>query len=342
MESPVTARGRVVERALPAIAVVLGLISSARHGGFEMPTPFLRAVLVVGVLCPMMMGECSTRIGRIVLRPRARLLPLIACLGAGPALAFALGRLLLPNRPEQATALLLLSILPGSALAPIWARSVAVSRSTAIALALIGWAITTFVSLPLLAGPHLAVARFVAFRELALLGVMPLAVGSLLRAVLADAFEPEECAAAIEPVREAVLQISLAVLLFCVTASKESARVITQAAASLPAFGAVVLLYLGLILCGLVPFAVRTGLSKMAAGASLQVAATRQTLLASAVLPLLVTPAELATASVVPMAALVLELACGAAACALSGSRPWSVRAERDGATDGHPSILPE
>lgn len=334
------AQGRIAERVLPAVAVGLGWSHLACLGGLETPASFTRAVLVVGVLCPLMMGESSSRIGSIVLRPQARLLPLLACLVFGPALALGLGHWLLPNRPEQAAALLLLSILPGSTLAPIWASSMGASRSTAIALTLIGWAIACL-GLPLLAGSHAAVARFAAFRDLALLGLMPLAAGSLLRVVLRDAFDANEHATMLEPLRKTVIQASFSALLFTLAANKANARLIHEATASLPALGAVTLLYLGLIAVALLALGFQQRLSRSAVSAALHVSVTRQSALALLVLPLIVAPAQLANASIVPLWALTLELVCGTAALALIGSWSWSDRSEQVEISDGRPSILP-
>lgn len=336
-----TARSRIALGVPPAVAVAFGWVYAGLLGGLETPTSFTHAVLVVGVLCPLMMGESSSRIGSLVLRPQARLLPLLTCLAVGPVLALVLGHYLLQSRPEQATALLLLSALPGSTLAPIWASSSGASRSTAIALTLIGWAIASFVSLPLIAGPHAAVARFVAFRDLALLGVMPLAVGSLLRAVLADAFDSVEHAAMIESLRKTVLHASLTVLLFTSAANKANTLALQEAAANLPALTAVALLYLSLIAVSLLSLGFQQRLSKAAVRAALLSSVTRQTALASMVLPLTVAPARLARANVVPLWALALELLCGTAAVALCGSEWWGASTERLASPDGRPSILP-
>jgi ACR3 family arsenite efflux pump ArsB len=337
------ARGPIAGRVLPVVAVGLGLGHAAFLGGLATPVAFTRAVLAVGVLCPLMMGQSSTRIGHILLRPQARLLPFLVSLALGPALALVLGRCLLSNHPEQALALLLLSLLPGSALAPIWASGTHASGSTATALALIGLTIAAFVSLPLLAGPLALVASFTAFRDLALLGVMPLAVGSACRVALTDAFEPEQYAATVEPMRQTVLQASLAVLLFTSTASDEVARMFSGADDSLPAFAAVALLYLGLgVGCGGMLLAFRRRFSRAAARATLQVTATRQTVLAISVLPLVVTPSALQSALGVPLFGLILELVLGTTALALHGSWTQLSSASGVGNRDGQSSIVPE
>lgn len=335
------AQGRIAERVLPAVAVGLGWSHVACLGGLETPASFTRAVLVVGVLCPLMMGESSSRIGHVVLRPQARLLPLFACFVFGPALALGLGHWLLDDRPEQAAALLLLSILPGSTLVPLWASSTGASKSTATALTLIGWAMACFVGLPLLTGSHAAIARFIAFRDLAFLGVMPLAAASLLRVILRDAFDADEHATMIEPLRRTVIHASFTLLVFTLTANKANARLIHEAGASLPALGAVALLHVGLIAIALLALRFRRRLSSSAASAALQVSVSRQTALALLVLPLMVAPSQIASAAVVPLFTLAFELVCGTAALALAGSWSWSSRSEQAGNPDGRPSILP-
>jgi ACR3 family arsenite efflux pump ArsB len=337
------ARVYPVARVLPAVAVGLGLGHAAVLGGLTTPVAFTRAVLAVGVLCPLMMGQSSTSIGRVMLRPQARLLPLLVSLALGPALALALGRCLLQHHPEQALALLLLSLLPGSALAPVWAAGTRASGSTAVGLTLIGWLIAALVGLPLVAGPLAPGAGLTVFRDLALLGVAPLALGSVLRAVLVDTFDPEQYAASVEPARQTVVQASLAVLLFTLMASDEVATVIRGASASLPAFAAVALLYLGLFVgCGVGLLAFRRRLSRATARATLQVTTTRQTVLAMSLLPFAVVPSALGSAFAVPLFGLVIELLFGTAALAFHGSGANTLLQREAADRDGCPSIVPE
>ncbi len=342
-KSPMMARGHIAKRALPAVTVGLGLGHAAFLGGIATPIAYTRAVLAVGVLCPLMMGQNAAQIGGILLRPQARLLPLLSSFVLGPALALTLGRALLLNHPEQATALLLLSLLPGSALAPIWASGSRARGSTVIALSWIGWAIATFVCLPLLAGSFASVASLVALRDLALLGVIPLAVGSVCRLALKDAFSPEEYAANVEPMRQTVLQASLAVLLFTSTANVQVATLLRAADATLPAFAAVALLYLGLAVgCGGLVLAFRPRLSRAATSATLQTTATRQALLAMSVLPLVVAPSALPCALEVPLFGLILEFVFGTATLAWSGSWTRTPSACETRRHDRSPSSVPE
>ena len=341
--TPLMASGYDVERALPAVSVALGLGHAAFLGGLTTPIAFTRAVLAVGVLGPVMLGPSTARIGRTMLRPKARLLPLLVSFVLGPALALALGLCLLRDHPEQAAALLLLSLLPGSALAPVWARGTRASGSTVVALTLTAWLIAAVVGLPLVGGGIATRALFVVFRDFALLGLAPLAVGSVCRALLVEVLDPEEYAASVEPARQTVTRASLAVLLFASTASTEVSAMLHGARATLPAFAAVTLLYLGLfVACGGVLLAFRRRLRPADARAALQATGTRQTMLAMSVLPLVVAPSALASAITVPLFGFVLELAVGAAALALSG---LAVNASRAGGTrnqDGRPSIVPD
>ncbi|HMA94453.1 MAG TPA: hypothetical protein VKP30_17295 [Polyangiaceae bacterium] len=332
-------RGSLAERMLPVIAVALGLGHAAFLGGLATPVAFTRAVLAVGVLCPLMMGMSSARVGRRVLRPRSRLLVLMVSLGLGPALALVIGKSLLQNYPEQATALLLLALVPGSALVPIWACATRACGSTAIALTWTGWAIATFVSLPIVAGSFASVASLVALRDLALVGVIPLAVGGACRVALSDALEPEEYARDVQPVLQTVVQASLAVLLFTSTASAQLAVVLRREVTFLPALMAVALLYLGLFLtCGGVLLAFRRRLSRAAARATMLATTTRQTALAMSVLPLVVAPSALPSAVAIPLCALVLELVAGATALAMLGS--WATAPSTDGARDSRRESL--
>jgi ACR3 family arsenite efflux pump ArsB len=338
-----TTQSSFAERVLPAIAVGLGLGHAALLGGIATPVAFTRALLAVGVLCPLMMGQSSARVGRIVLRPQARLLPLLVSLALGPALALALGKVLLQNHPEQASALLLLSVLPGSALAPLWASGTGTSRSTALALALMGGAIATFVSLPLLTSPFASVASFIALRDLAILGVMPLAVGGVCRVALLDVFDSEEYATNVEPIRRTVLHASFSVLLFTSTASRQIATLLRGVSASLPALAAVSLLYLGLAVgCVGLLLAFRPRLSRAAARATLLVSTSRQTALAMSVLPLVVAPSALPVALGVPLVGMLIEFVLGTAALTLHGSWTHAPSATAAGNQDGCPSIVPE
>ena len=334
---------RLYARTIPAVAVGLGLCHAAVLGGLNTPVAFTRALLAVGVLSPMMLKQRSTRVGSIVIRPQGLLLPLLVALGLGPVLALAAGRVLLPNHPEQATALLFLSIFPGSALAPLWARSLGASRSTTVALTLLSWAIATVVGLPLFASPLAPGASFVAFRDLALLGVMPLAVGTVGRWALDSNFDPEQYAASVEPVRRTIMHASLATLLFTSVASRDVAAMLEGFGAALPAVMAVSLLYLGLFLgSGAALLVFRRKVSRAAASATWLVATTHQTVLAMALLPLAVAPPALASALRVPLAGLVIEVVVGTAVLALQGSR-WLTRNRSEASVQqGCPSIVPE
>lgn len=335
------ARGNVAERLLPFIAVGLGLGHAAFLGGLATPVTFTRTVLAVGVLCPLMMGESATKIGRTVLRPQARLLPLLISVALGPVLALAIGRFLLRNHPEQARALLLLSLLPGSALAPIWANGTRASRTTTIALTLTTWSIATFVSLPLFARSFASIASFIAFRDLVFLGAMPLALGGACRFLLSEVLEPEEYARDVEPMRQTVLQASLAVLLFTTTASDRVAAVLRSGIAIVPVFVAVTLLYLGLFAgCGAVLLVLRR--ARATARGTLLATTTRQTALAMSVLPLVVAPSALSKALAVPLLGLILELVLGTAALAWFGSWATARRATSANGRDGRASVVPE
>lgn len=339
-----TARGRNVERVLPAVAVGLGLGHSAFLGGLATPVTFTRAVLAVGVMCPLMMTHNSNRVGRIVLRPRARLLPLLTSILLGPALALLLGRYLLSHRPEQATALLVLSVLPGSVFAPIWASARRSNGSTPIALLLMGWGIAAFVSLPILVGSHASVACAIALRDLVLLGLAPLGVGQICRVALLDAFEDETAYAThVEPIRHAVLQASLVTLLFTTAASEQVAAVIRAANANLNAVAAVALLYLGLGLGSWwSSLAFRRRFSRVSGYAALAVTGTRQTALAVSVLPLAVAPSALASALAVPLLGLVIELVVGTLTFVLRGSLTRAPRYVALEEREGRTSIVPQ
>ncbi|MBN2192591.1 MAG: hypothetical protein JW751_07215 [Polyangiaceae bacterium] len=330
-------------RAVPVLAVGLGLGHAAIVGGLSTPTAFTRAVLAVGVLCPLMMAQRSSRIGSIILRPRLGWLPLLVSLGLGPALAMVLGGLLLSSHPEQASALLILSLLPGSALAPMWAKGTGACEGTVVALALLGWSCAALVGLPLLADSLAPGATFIAFRDLALLGVLPLAAGSLARVVLVDALGAEEYARSVEPARKTVVEASLSVLLFASLSSDRIARMLGAWDGSMCAFAAVLLLQFGLVVaCGGTAIALRRRLGGAAASAAVQVAVTRQTALAVSLLPLAVAPAALESALRVPLFALVVEIVLGTAALSLFGAGRRVPRGDQAGGRRGCPSILPD
>ncbi len=337
------ALGSRVVAALPAVAVVLGLGHAALLGGLSTPVAFTRAVLAIGVLCPLMMTQSPTGIGRAILHSQSRLLPLLVSLTLGPALALALGRWILTDHPEQRTALLLLSVLPGSALAPVWAAGTRACGSAAVALMLIGWLVSGLVGLPLFAGPLAPGASFLVFRDFALLGVAPLALGSVLRTVLADAFDPDEYAVSVEPARRTVLHASVSVLLFFLTASDSVAEVVRGIGLNRPAFAAVALLYLGLFAgCGMGMLACRHRCSTATARALLQVTSTRQTVLVMSLLPLTVAAPALSRALAIPLIGLVFELVLGTVHLAFCDSRDQVQRSSDARHREGCPSIVPE
>jgi ACR3 family arsenite efflux pump ArsB len=335
--------GQLVAGAFPAVAVGLGLAYAAFWGGLATPIPFTRAVLAFGVLCPLAMGQRAARIGETMLRPRARLVPLLGSFVLGPALALVLGRCLLPNHPEQVEALLLLSLLPGSALAPIWAGGTRSGRSTALALSLLSWTIVACVGLPILAGSLARDAGLVVLRDLALLGVMPLAVGMGSRVALRDAFGQKGYAGSVEPIRKTVQQASLTVLLFTSMASDKVAFTIGGLRENLSALAAVLFLYLGLVVGGWWMLnTLRPSLSPAVARATLLVAVTRQTALTMSLLPLVVAPASLPSALVVPLFGLTLELVFGTAALAIARSDSRVSGLNKAGVRARGPSIVPE
>ncbi|MBW2735603.1 MAG: arsenic resistance protein [Deltaproteobacteria bacterium] len=170
------------------VTIALGLANVFFLGGWNIPKPVLLGLVIFGVIYPVMINIRFEDVLGHFRRPR----PLFCSMGlnfiVSPALAAAIGWLFLQNQPELHAALMLLALLPTSAMSAAWTAFSGAKLETALYLIPANLLFAAFVALPFLLpwllGGRIAVEPWKITQNILLVFLTPLILGDLTRRLL--------------------------------------------------------------------------------------------------------------------------------------------------------------
>jgi ACR3 family arsenite efflux pump ArsB len=167
------------------LAIVLAVANINVTGGFMIPKSILIGYVVLFVIFPVLINSRIIEVLRHFREPR----PLFCSLGinfiVSPAIAYVLARLLLSAHPELMAALLLLSLVPTSAMSVAWTSFSKGNTATALYLIPINILVAALFALPflypLLVGNAMQISTLTILSNLAVVFFLPLIFGDLTR-----------------------------------------------------------------------------------------------------------------------------------------------------------------
>ena len=171
---------------LLAIVAAIGNIHAT--GGFVTPRPFLVAYVVVLIIFPVLINARIIEVFRHFKEPRPLFCSLAINFIVSPAVAFLMARLFLASRPEAFAVLMLLSLVPTSAMSVAWTSFSKANTATALYLIPINILFAAMVALPFmfpfLAGGAVQIGVGAILTNLAIVFFIPLVLGDLTRRVI--------------------------------------------------------------------------------------------------------------------------------------------------------------
>jgi len=168
-----------------AIVIALGLMNVYFLGGWHTPRSVLILVVVGLVIFPVMINMHFGEVFAHLKEPRPIFCSLFINFVVSPLIAFALGKFLLSGFPDLFVALLLIALIPTSAMSTVWVSFAGARVATAIYLVPANLFFAAFVGLPLifplLSGDAIQINQLGILRNLVIVFFIPLFAGSVTR-----------------------------------------------------------------------------------------------------------------------------------------------------------------
>lgn len=184
-------------------AIALGLANVYFFGGWQTPRNLLVAVVVGLVIYPVMINMNFVEVVAHLREPRPVFCSLFINFVLSPMIGFILGRIFLSGHPELFAALLLVALIPTSAMSTAWTAFSGARVATALYLIPANLLFAAFVGLPFffpfLSGDSVQVDQLGILRNLALVFFLPLVAGNFTRALLVRRVGKEAFAERIKP-----------------------------------------------------------------------------------------------------------------------------------------------
>ena len=169
-------------------AIVLGLGNVYFFGGLNISKNLLVLIIVVFVIFPVMINTKFEEIFAHFKEPRPIFCSLILNFIFSPLIAYSLGKLFLSNQPDVFMALIILALIPTSAMSVAWTAFSGANMSTALYLVPINIIFAAFVGLPLLfpflLGDILNLNKIAIIKNIVIVFFIPLIFGDISRRLI--------------------------------------------------------------------------------------------------------------------------------------------------------------
>lgn len=169
-------------------AIVLGLGNVYFLGGWSISKNLLVFIIVVFVIFPVMVNTKFEEIFAHFKEPRPVFCSIFLNFLLSPLIAYGLGKLFLSNQPDVFTALIIVALIPTSAMSVAWTAFSGANMSTALYLVPINILFAAFIGLPfifpLLVGDMLSLNKFAIVKNIVIVFFIPLILGDISRRLI--------------------------------------------------------------------------------------------------------------------------------------------------------------
>jgi ACR3 family arsenite efflux pump ArsB len=235
---------------LMVVSLVAGLSVCFFLGGIQVPKWVLVTIVIVLVIYPVMINTRFEEVFSHLKEPRPLFCSLAINFIFSPAVALGLGHLFLSSEPNLLFALMLLAMLPTSAMSAAWTAFSGAKMATALYLVPANLVFAAFVGLPfvlpLLMGQAVQVNRTAIIANILLVFFAPLVAGDLTRRLAVRLKGEKWLQTKLKPQLGGISAASILVLIFLVMSLERNAVLMERPGLALLIVAPVALYYLAM------------------------------------------------------------------------------------------------
>ena len=209
------------------VSIILGLANVHFLGGFSIPKGVLVFLVVLLVIFPAMVNTKFEEVFAHLKEPRPIFCSFFLNFVLSPLIAFLLGKIFLSDHPQLYTALILLSLVPTSAMSAAWTSFSGAKMATALYLIPANLLFTAFVGLPfilpLFIGDVMTFQKANIVKTIFLVFIIPLILGDLTRRLIIRIKSPDFFNTRIKPNLGSAGSIGILILVFLIMSLKRNA-----------------------------------------------------------------------------------------------------------------------
>ena len=206
--------------------IIAGLLNLKFFGGLEVSKTTLVGIVVFWVIFPVMINTDFERVFAHFKEPRPVFCSLLLNFIVSPLIAWGMAQLFLSGYPDLAIALLVIALLPTSAMSAAWTSFSAARMPTALYLIPINLLFAAFIGLPfilpLFSGDQYAIDKFLIIKNILMVFLTPLILGDLTRRLLIRIKGESVYQETIKPQLGGISAIGVLTLLFFVISLKRN------------------------------------------------------------------------------------------------------------------------
>jgi ACR3 family arsenite efflux pump ArsB len=250
---------------LMVASIVLGLFNLQLFGGWVLPKPFLVGIVIFLVIYPVMINTRFDELFAHLKEPRPIFCSLLLNFILSPLIAWGLASIFFKGQPELTAALILIALIPTSAMSAAWTAFSGARMATALYLIPANLLFTAFIGLPLifplLVGDAIAVNKLAIIKNILLVFLTPLILGDITRRIIIHFKGSETFKKRIKPELGGISGLGVLILLFLVMSLKRNTVLLENPGTLLTILAPVALYYLLMYAVSLLwsSFLVRSG-----------------------------------------------------------------------------------
>ncbi|MFP4194803.1 MAG: arsenic resistance protein [Desulfobacterales bacterium] len=212
------------------LALLVGISVVYFQGGFNTPKEFLIFIVVAFVIFPVMINTDFGEIFDHFKEPRPVFCSIILNFVVSPAFAFIIGIVFLKDQPLFFTGLLLISLIPTSAMSVAWTSFSNASLATALYLTPLNILFAAFIGLPfvfpLLADKLIEISTFMIVKNIFTVFFVPLVIGGILRKLILRFKGEAFFSSRIKPNTATASSLGIIILVFLVMSQQRNAMLL--------------------------------------------------------------------------------------------------------------------
>lgn len=209
------------------VVIVLGLANLRIFGGWELPRYFLVGIVIFLVIFPVMINTRFDELFFHLREPRPIFCSLFLNFIISPLIAWIGVTIFLQGRPDIASAMFLISLVPTSAMSAAWTAFSGARMATALYLIPANLLFAAFIGLPfifpLLVGDDVAVNKLAIIKNILLVFLIPLVLGDVTRRVIVRLKGMDTYQKRIKPELGGISGLGVLLLIFLVMSLKRNA-----------------------------------------------------------------------------------------------------------------------
>ncbi|MFW6052794.1 MAG: arsenic resistance protein [Desulfosalsimonas sp.] len=212
------------------LALLAGLSVVYFQGGFNTPKEILIIIVVAFVIFPVMINTDFGEIFDHFKEPRPVFCSIILNFLVSPVFAFVVGIVFLKDQPLFFTGLLLISLIPTSAMSVAWTSFSNASLATALYLTPLNILFAAFIGLPLifplLADKLIEISTFLIMKNIFTVFFVPLVIGGILRKLILRFKGEAFFSSSIKPNTATASGLGIIILVFLVMSQQRNAMLL--------------------------------------------------------------------------------------------------------------------